>query len=103
MTGYLSLIISNHSGSADTGVVVTLTTLFHGIASLKVITGSCRVFSASIWAFHVANLAAEGLQGGQDARVYRHNGGGVAVWKSLVFTELRRRRGARVVICVAIK
>lgn len=61
------------------------------------------MFSASIWAFHVADLAAEGLEGGQDARVHRHDGGGVAVWKSLVLTELRGRRGARVVICVAVK
>lgn len=97
------MVISNHFSSADTGVVSTLTALFHGIASLQVITGSCWVFSASIWAFHVADLAAEGLQGGQDARVHRHDGGGVAVWKSLVFTELRGRRGARVVICVAVK
>lgn len=93
----------HHPFSSAIGVFWTLTTLFHGVASLKVITGSRWVFPAAIRAFHVANLAAEGLQSGQDARVHRNNGGGVAVRKSLIFTELRRGRRAGVIIHVAIK
>lgn len=93
----------HHPSSLAIGVFWTLTAFFHGVASLKVITSSRWVFPAAIRAFHVANLAAEGLQSGQDARVHRNNGGGVAVRKSLIFTELGRRRRAGVVICVAIK
>lgn len=53
---------------------------------------------AAVWALHAVDLAAEGLQCGLDARVDRHDGGGVAVGQGLVLTELRRRRRARVVI-----
>lgn len=76
----------------------TLTALLHGVASLQVITGPGRMFPTAIRALHVADLAAEGLQSGQDAWVHRNYSGGVAVGHSLVLTELRRRGRARVII-----
>lgn len=52
-----------------------LTTLLHGVASLKVITGSGRMFSAAVRALHAADLTAKGFKGVQDPRVHRQNGG----------------------------
>lgn len=52
-----------------------LTTLLHGIAPLQVIAGSGGVLPAAVGALHAADLAAEGFQGVQDARVHRQDGG----------------------------
>lgn len=52
---------------------------------------------AAVRALHAVNLAAEGLQGGLNAGVHRHYGGGVAVGQSLVLVELGRRRGGVIV------
>lgn len=76
----------------------TLTALLQGVASLQVITGPGRMFPAAVWALHVVDLAAEGLQCGLDAWVDRDHVGRVAVGQSLVLAELRRRRRAGVVI-----
>lgn len=56
------------------------------------------MFPAAVRALHAADLAAEGLQGCQDAGVHGHYGGGVAVGYSLILAELRRRGRAGVVI-----
>lgn len=80
-----------------------LTALLHGVASLQVVTGPGRMFPAAVGALHAVDLAAEGLQGGQNAGVHRHDGGGVAVGQSFVLTKLRRRRRAGVVILRAAK
>lgn len=61
------------------------------------------MFPAAVGALHAADLAAEGLQGCQDAGVHGHYGGGVAVGHSLVLAELRRRGRAVVIILRAAK
>lgn len=81
----------------------TLTALLHGIASLQVVTGPGGMFPAAVGALHAVDLTAEGLQGGQDAGVHGHYGGGVAVGHSLVLTELRRWGRVEVVILRATK
>lgn len=60
------------------------------------------MFPAAVGALHAADLAAEGLQGGQDAGVHGHYGG-VAVGHSLVLTELRRWGRVEFVILRAAK
>lgn len=81
----------------------TLTALLHGVTSLQVIAGPGRVFLATIRALHAVDLAAKGLQGGVHTGVHGHDGGGVAIGQSLILTELRRRRGAWVVVIEAAK
>lgn len=58
---------------------------------------------AAVWALHAVYLAAEGLQCGLDPRVHRNYGGWIAVWQSLIFAELGRRRRTRVIILRASK
>lgn len=61
------------------------------------------MFPAAVRALHAADLAAEGLQGGQDTGVHGHYGGGVAVGHSLVLIELRRWGRVEFVILRAAK
>lgn len=49
------------------------------------------MFLAAVWALHVVDLALEGFQGGLNTGVDGHYGGGIAVGKSFVLAELRRR------------
>lgn len=56
------------------------------------------MFLAAIWALHAVELAAEGLQGGLNPGVHRHDGGRVADGQSLVLAELRWRGRTIVVI-----
>ncbi len=61
------------------------------------------MFPAAVRALHAVDLAAEGLQGGLNAGVHGHYGGGVAIGQSLVLAELRWRRRIGVVILRAAK
>lgn len=86
----------------NTPSCVKLTALLHGVASLQIVTGPCRVLPAAIGALHAVELAAERLQGGLNVGVDGHDDvGGVAVGQSLVFAELWRRRRPRVVVVQA--
>lgn len=77
-----------------------LTALLRGVALLQVPTGPRGVLPAAVGTLHAVDLAAQGLERGLDTGVDGNDGGAITVRQSLIFAELRWRRGARVVVLV---